>query len=142
MIGNTLRASALALALAATPTLAAVQTFGPDSGKFSVDVPSGWSATPLADGVQLASADGNNSVAVTISKTQGATMEQIAQAVSKNSGLKEVSGEGENWTVAGEIDGVKVAVILSGAGDQYVGITMSGNDADALTKVIDSLEMK
>ena len=42
---------------------AAVQEFGPSFSRFAIDVPEGWTAKALKNGVQMVSRDRQNSIA-------------------------------------------------------------------------------
>ena len=75
-------ASCLAGCLAmAVPAMAAVQTFGPESARFTIDIPEGWTATPRDDGCQVTSSDGNSSMVVQIKNSDGRTSAELAKAL-------------------------------------------------------------
>lgn len=131
----------LALALSGT-AFAAVQEFGPDFGRFTVDVPKGWTSKVLKDGVQLTSADEKTSVAIQISKTGNATSEQLAQGIAKNIGGKtSVKKLGDNlYNVYSEDQGIVVTVYAEGG--QMLSYTQSGQDTDSMKAILNSFKGK
>ncbi len=118
---------------------AAVREFGPQFSRFTIDVPEGWTAQALKNGVQMVSASRQDSIAAVIDHNRGLTAEQIAKGVAQKTGLKEIRRKNDsNYFVTGVKDGVKVGVTITVAGRIFVMFTMAGNDADALCRIIDS----
>ncbi|MBR5050382.1 MAG: hypothetical protein IKX75_03480 [Desulfovibrio sp.] len=121
---------------------AAVQEFGPSFSRFAIDVPEGWTAKALKNGVQMVSRDRQNSIAAIIDDNRGLSAEQIAKGVAQKTGLKEVRRKNEsNYFVTGVKDGTKVAITITVAGKIFVMFTMAGSDADALCRIIDSFRL-
>ena len=121
---------------------ATVQEFGPSFSRFAIDVPEGWTAKALKNGVQMVSHDRQNSIAAIIDDNRGLSAEQIAKGVAQKTGLKEVRRKNEsNYFVTGVKDGTKVAITITVAGKIFVMFTMAGNDADALCRIIDSFRL-
>ena len=121
---------------------AAVQEFGPSFSRFAIDVPEGWTAKALKNGVQMVSHDRQNSIAAIIDDNRGLSAEQIAKGVAQKTGLKEVRRKNEsNYFVTGVKDGTKVAITITVAGKIFVMFTMAGSDADALCRIIDSFRL-
>ena len=121
---------------------AAVQEFGPSFSRFTIEVPEGWTAKALKNGVQMVSRDRRNSIAAIIDGNRGHTAEQIAKGVAQKTGLKEVRRKNEsNYFVTGVKDGTKVGITITVAGKIFVMFTMAGSDADALCRIIDSFRL-
>ena len=128
--------------LLAGGTQAAVQEFGPSFSRFAIDVPEGWTAKALKNGVQMVSHDRQNSIAAIIDDNRGLSAEQIAKGVAQKTGLKEVRRKNEsNYFVTGVKDGTKVGITITVAGKIFVMFTMAGSDADALCRIIDSFRL-
>lgn len=126
----------------ATPALAAIQTFGPDFSRFTVDVPDGWTAKPNDGGCQISSPDEGTSVSIQVHKNGGKSASELAALISKQMGGKIVKteDEGPNQTnVYAEIDGVRVALTIIVDGDKFVAFTMAGSDEEAMKKIAASL---
>lgn len=121
---------------------AAVQEFGPSFSRFTIDVPDGWTAKALKNGVQMVSPDRRNSIAAIIDASRGHSAEQIARGVAQKTGLQEVRRKNEsNYFVTGVKDGTKVGITITVAGKIFVMFTMAGSDADALCRIIDSFRL-
>ncbi len=130
------------LALAA-PSVAAVQTFGPDYAKFTVDVPDGWKATPNDGGCQLISPDGNSSFSVQVQKSGGKPASELTRLIGQEMGWKVLKTEDINpdqTYVEAEIDGVRVKFSVIVDGDKFCAITMAGSDEAAMTKILQSFD--
>ena len=128
--------------LLAGGTQAAVQEFGPDFSRFTIDVPEGWTAKALKNGVQMVSRDRQNSIAAIIDDNKGLSAEQIAKSVAQKTGLKEVRRKNDsNCFVTGVKDGTKVGITITVAGKIFVMFSMAGNDADAIRRIIDSFRL-
>ena len=109
---------------------AAVQEFGPDFSRFSIDVPEGWTAKAIDGGVQLADQGGTCSLAVTNVKSGGASAEALCKAVVQQSGMqeaKELGKEAGNYAMSGTRDGVPLVVAVTVEGELAVVIVMAGN---------------
>ena len=128
--------------LTAGGSQAAVQEFGPDFSRFTIDVPEGWTAKALKNGVQMVSRDRQNSIAAIIDDNKGLSAEQIAKSVAQKTGLKEVRRKNDsNCFVTGVKDGTKVGITITVAGKIFVMFSMAGNDADAIRRIIDSFRL-
>lgn len=121
---------------------AAVQEFGPSFSRFTIDVPEGWTAKPLKNGVQMVSRNRQNSIAAIIDGSRGHSAEQIAKGIAQKTGLTEIRRKNDsNYFVTGVKDGTKVGITITVAGKIFVMFTMAGNDADALCRIIDSFRL-
>ena len=119
-----------------------MQQYGPSFARFNIDVPEGWTAKALKNGVQMVSRDRQNSIAAIIDDNRGLSAEQIAKGVAQKTGLKEVRRKNDsNYFVTGVKDGTKVGITITVAGKIFVMFTMAGNDADALCRIIDSFRL-
>jgi len=122
-----------------------VQEFGPDYGRFTVDVPDGWTVTKNDHGALFVDKNKTCSVAIAVSKTQGAYAKTLCKGIAQQSGMKEIKSEEANgsdsYMVAGEINGAATIVTVSTEGDKFVCFTVSG-DMDAASPLIDSLADK
>ena len=119
------------LALAA-PSVAAVQTFGPDYARFTVDVPDGWKATPNDGGCQLISPDGNSSFSIQVQKSGGQSASELTRLIGQEMGWKVLKTEDVNpdqTYVEAESDGVKVKFSV-----------MAGPDEAAMTKILQTFD--
>lgn len=122
--------------------LAAPQTFGPDFARFSVDVPNGWTAKSNDGGCQITSGDGGSSLSIQVHKNGGKSATELAKAIGEQMGGKVVKMEenAPNQTnLYCELDGVRVAVMITVDGDQFVALTMAGSDTDTMQKIAASL---
>ena len=121
---------------------AAVQEFGPSFSRFTIDVPEGWTAKALKNGVQMVSHARQNSIAAIIDANRGHTAEQIAKSVAHKTGLREIRRKDDsNYFVTGFKDGAKVGITITVAGKIFVMFSMAGNDADAIRRIIDSFRL-
>ncbi len=130
------------LALAA-PSSAAVQTFGPDYARFTIDVPDGWKATPNDGGCQLISPDENSSFSVQVQKSGGKSAAELTQLIGKEIGGKILKTEdinpGQTYMEA-EVDGVRIKLTVIVDGDKFCAITMAGSDEAAMFGIMDTLQ--
>ena len=128
--------------LLAGGTQAAVQEFGPDFSRFTIDVPEGWTAKAIDGGVQLADQGGTCSLAVTSVKSGGASAEALCKAVVQKSGMqdaKELGKEDGNYAMSGTRDGVPIVVAVTAEGELAVVIVMAG-DIEKASGPLDSLQ--
>ena len=121
---------------------AAVHEYGPSFSRFGIDVPDGWTAKALKNGVHLVSGDRQNSIAAIIDANRGHTAEQIAKSVAHKTGLREIRRKDDsNYFVTGFKDGAKVGITITVAGKFFVMFTMAGSDADAFLRIIGSFHL-
>ena len=128
--------------LLAGGTQAAVQEFGPDFSRFTIDVPEGWTAKTIDGGVQLADQGGTCSLAVTNVKSGGASAEALCKAVVQKSGMqdaKELGKEDGNYAMSGTRDGVPVIITVTVEGELAAVIVMGG-DIDKASGPLDTLK--
>ncbi|MBO5491325.1 MAG: hypothetical protein J5960_07905 [Desulfovibrio sp.] len=130
------------LALAA-PAFAAVQTFGPDFSKFTIDVPDGWKATPNDGGCQLISPDQNSSFSVQVAKNGGKSASELTKLIGQNLGGKILSTKDVNPNqtfLEAEVDGVKINLMVMVEGDKFCAVTMAGPDEETMVKIMNTVQ--
>ena len=133
---------AACLALAA-PATAAVQTFGPDFSKFTIDVPNGWTTTPNDGGCQLVSPDQKSSFSVQVQKNGGKSAAELAKLIGEQTGGKILGTKdiNPNQTIMEiELNGVNLKIMVMVEGDKFLAVTMAGPDEDAMTKIMDTVK--
>ncbi len=116
--------------LLAGGTQAAVQEFGPDFSRFTIDVPGGWTAQAIDGGVQMADPEGTCSLSVTNVKSGGASAEALCRAIVQKSGMqdaRELGKEDGNYAMSGTKDGVPLVVTVTVEGDLAAVIVMGGD---------------
>ena len=112
----------VAICLLAGSAQAAVQEFGPDFSRFTINVPEGWTAAAIDGGVQLADQNGACSLAVTKVKSGGASAEALCKAAVQKYGVQDGS-----FAMSGTKDGAPFAVAVTIDGDLAVVIVMAGD---------------
>ena len=133
---------AACLALAA-PATAAVQTFGPDFSKFTIDVPDGWTAKPQDGGCQLISPDQNSSFSVQVQKNGGKSASELIKLIGNQLGGKILLSKDMNPNqsiMEVELNGVKLKLMVMVEGDKFLTVTMAGSDEDTMTKIMDTVK--
>ncbi len=132
-------AGCLALAV---PASAAVQTFGPDFSRFTIDVPDGWTATPNDGGCQLISPDQKSSFSLQVQKSGGKSAAELTKLIGEKMGGKILGTKDidpNQSILEAEIDGVKIRLLVRVEGDKFLAVTMAGPDEDAMTKIMDTV---
>ena len=122
---------------------AAVQEFGPDFARFTIDVKD-WTPTATPNGASFLSADKTCNVVVAVDKNGGANAETLCKAVAEQAGMKdakEVSKNADNYTVQGTIQGKATMISVSVEGDKFVCISITG-DLQKGASFIDTLDEK
>ena len=119
---------------------AAVQTYGPDFSRFTVDVPQGWTASPNTGGCQISSPDGASSVSIQINRSGGKSALELAQLIAADMpGEKNIEEEDGGVNIYATIDGVRVAVTVVADDDKFLVITVAGPDSATLDRIVNSL---
>ena len=134
---------ALAAALAfSAPASAAVQEFGPDNARFTLDVPDGWTATAKEVGVQLTKNDGSTSFQVDVYPTGGRPGQEIADTLAKTLGYACAKNQDGSWLLKGEEDGTRIAVvvIVDEKEGRFLSVTMAGSDGDGMKQILGTLK--
>lgn len=140
------------LALVFVLALSAV-SFGAvqDFGKFTIDVPAGWTATHTGPTASITKNDNTAALSVTVDSAQGNSAGALAAAFveSFKGSFKSVSepkadSDGDySWDMVNAQD-VNTHAMLHVAGGNYVLITMTGveNAADDMSAILDSIKEK
>ena len=125
---------------------AAVQEFGPDFARFTVDVPAEWTATAVENGAQFVKNDKSCSVTVIVAKNEGgANAEAIGKAVAEQAGMKdakEVDKADSSYTCLGTIGGVQTMIVTMVEDGKFVVSSVSGQDLKASSAILDTLKDK
>ena len=100
--------------------------FGPDFGRFIIDVPDGWNARVIENGVQVVSKDNQSSV-------------KVARGTAKAMGDAVVQRQDANHYILKAKDGVET--LLSFKGDKCHSVTIIG-DVEKVTSIVRSLRDK
>ena len=120
----------VAICLLAGSAQAAVQEFGPDFSRFTINVPEGWTAAAIDGGVQLADQNGACSLAVTKVKSGGASAEALCKAAVQKYGVQDAKAldkEDGSFAMSGTREGAPFAVAVTIDGDLAVVIVMAGD---------------
>ncbi|MBQ6772813.1 MAG: hypothetical protein IJP48_02000 [Synergistaceae bacterium] len=135
----------LALSFAA---FGAVQDFG----RFTLDVPEGWTGTFQAPSAIITKNDNTAQLVVTISGTEGASLGDIAAGVAeafKQQGFTNLTeptadSDGDYSFEGVNPQGAKSHVLITGADDEFCMFTMTGLEtaADEIQAIIGSLAEK
>ena len=116
--------------LLAGGTQAAVQEFGPDFSRFTIDVPEGWTAQAIDGGVQMADPEGACSLAVTNVKPGDASAESLCRDIVQKAGIqnpKELGKEEGSYAMSGTRDGAPLVVAVTVEGGLAAVIVMGGD---------------
>ena len=122
---------------------AAVQEFGPDFARFTIDVKD-WTPTATANGASFLSPDSSCNVVVAVDKNGGNNAETIAKAVVQQAGVsdaQEVSKDANNCTMKGTIQGKDILISVSVEGDKFYCISING-DIQKGASFIETLDEK
>ncbi|MBQ9565412.1 MAG: hypothetical protein IJU98_07495 [Synergistaceae bacterium] len=110
---------------------------------FSLDVPKGWKVAQKGASVRVRKEDRSASLIITIDKTNGRSIDEIAESESKKAkGTRPEKDDDGDYTFTS--NGGRTQTLLSGAGNIFLMMTITGADEaeDELTAILDSLEMK
>ena len=131
----------LMLSLLCGQAFAAPQTFTSPAGKFSLDVPEGWTAKAVDMGCQLTDAKGENSMSLQYRK---ADVEPKALAKAVVEGMKgklkneSVEKDGTVCMIC-DVDGVQVMVVVAPVEDILTCAILGGADTQTMLKILQSV---
>ena len=134
-------AAVLALVFAAA-SFGAVQDFG----RFTLDVPAGWTAEKDAETVGLVKDDNTASLSISVADLDGMTLKDAAEAF-----VKELNGtnlaqdaDGDYTFEMTNANGVKSNVLLTGDDKEYCLFVMTGAETagDEIAAIMGSLQEK
>lgn len=133
--------AAVMAVLVSSAAFAGVQDFG----KFTIDVPMGWTAEPDGETVGFTKNDNTASMSITVDTTDGASAKEIADAFVQALNGKKLSGSGNDYTFEmTNANGVDSKCFLSSDGKNYALIVVTGmeNAPEDISKMMDSLTEK
>ena len=111
---------------------AAVQEFGPDFHRFTIDVPQDWTATARAGGAQVTSVDQTCSLGVVIDRNYSQSAEAISKAIVAQTGIanaKEMTKVAGTYAIEGTKDGVSLCLSVTVDGNEFYCFTI-GDDRE------------
>ncbi|MBQ9420055.1 MAG: hypothetical protein IJU31_06760 [Synergistaceae bacterium] len=129
------------VALFAVAAFAGVQDFG----KFTVDVPEGWTASQDGETVAFLKNDNTASASVTVAETEGASLKELADAFVEALGGKNLQPVDGTFTFEfTNENGVVSKAVLSGDDKNYALFVMTGieNAPNDFDTIINSLTEK
>ena len=128
--------------------LSAAMAFGgvQDFGKFTVDVPAGWTAAQDDETVGIVKNDNTAAVSITYDSLDGATLEEAVDAFLESLGGKNPGKAGDKvytFTFTND-NGVESKCYISGDDKNYALIVVTGgeNAADEISGILDSVQEK
>ena len=133
--------SALVLALTAACAFGGVQDFG----RFTIDVPAGWTATQDDSTVGIVKNDNTASLSITIDSTEGTPLKDIAEEFSKAfSGTKPEADSDGDYSFEFNQNGVNSHCIITSEEGEYALLVMTGveNAPDDMQAILGSFKMK
>ena len=132
----------LALSLLCGQAFAATQVFTSPAGKFSIDVPEGWTAKAVDKGCQLTDAKGENSMSLQYRKAD-VEPKVLAKAVVEgmNGKLKKETAEQDGTVcMVCDVNGVQVMVVVAPVEDILTCAILGGSDTQSMLKILQSVE--
>ncbi|MBQ6775119.1 MAG: VCBS domain-containing protein [Synergistaceae bacterium] len=129
------------VALFAVAAFAGVQDFG----RFTIDVPEGWTATKDGETVGIVKDDNTASASITVDSTDGSSLKEIAEAFVEALGGKNLAADGDTFTFEfTNANGVESKAVVSGDDKDYCLIVMTGieNAPDDFSAMLESLTEK
>ena len=129
------------VAVFAAAAFAGVQDFG----KFTVDVPAGWTATPDEETVGIVKNDNTASISITVDSTEGEAVKDIAEAFVEALNGRNLKAEGDSYSFEmTNANGVDSKAFLSGDDKHYALVVVTGleNAPDDVSQIINSLTEK
>lgn len=133
--------AAVLTAIFASLAFGAVQDFG----KFTMDVPAGWTATPDGETIGFVKNDNSASMSITVDSTEGASLKEIADAFVQALNGKDLKKDGDGYSFGmTNANGVDSKCFLDGDDKNYALIVVTGieNAADEISAMMDSLTEK
>lgn len=120
---------------------AEVKEYGPDFLHFTLDIPVNFKTETMDNGVKAISPDGNSALALQANKSNGATAEQIANAMGKQLGITDITKvDDELYTLGGTVEGVRTVCTVMVHEGKFLLLIMSG-ELKLLQPIVDSLKI-
>ena len=136
----------LLLALTLVAVFAAASFAGvQDFGKFTIDVPEGWTATQDGETVGIVKNDNSAALSISVDSTEGASLKEIAdEFVKALNGRNLTFTDGTYQFEMTNANGVDSKAVLSGDDSKYALFVITGaeNAPDEITKMLDSVKEK
>ena len=129
------------VAVFAAASFAGVQDFG----KFTIDVPEGWTATQDGETVGIVKNDNSAALSISVDSTEGASLKEIAdEFVKALNGRNLTFTDGTYQFEMTNANGVDSKAVLSGDDSKYALFVITGaeNAPDEITKMLDSVKEK
>ena len=129
------------VAVFAAASFADVQDFG----KFTVDVPEGWTATQNGETVAIVKKDNTASMSITVDSTDGSSLKELADAFVEALGGRNLQvSDGTYQFEMTNANGVDSKAVLSGDDKNYALFVMTGieNAREDMSKILDSVKEK
>ena len=139
-----MKRSALAAAIvifSAAAAFAGVQDFG----KFSVDVPEGWTAAKDGTATVITNSGNNASIRVSVESTKGENIKAIVSRLADSSKAANIKQDGNNFSFTSDVGKEDEKLYFVKAGDDsytFVVITGLDNAPDELSAIMDSITEK
>ena len=132
--------SVLAVIFAASCAFGAVQDFG----KFTLDIPAGWTANQDGTTVAVTKNDNSAAMSITLDSADGASLEELAAAFVKELNASEAkpTGDGDYTFSFKNQNGVDSNCLLSGGNGMFILIVMTGDDVAGMTAIRDTFAFK
>ena len=132
--------SVMAVLFSAVCAFGAVQDFG----KFTLDIPEGWTAAQDGSTVVVTKNDNTAAMSMTFDSAEGASLEELAAAFAKelNASDPKPTGDGDYTFAFKNQNGVDSNCLLSGGDGMYILIVMTGDDVAGMTAIRDTFSFK
>ena len=131
--------SVMAVLFTAACAFGAVQDFG----KFTLDIPSGWTGSQDGSTVAVVKDDSSSAMSITFDSAEGASLEELAAAFAKelNATSPAATGDGD-YTFSFNQNGVESKCLLSGGEGMYILVVMTGDDTAGMAAIMDTFAFK
>ena len=129
------------VAIFAAASFASVQDFG----KFTIDVPEGWTAEQDGETVGIIKNDNTASMSITVDTLDGASLKECADAFAKELNGKNLTFADDTYQFEfSNANGVESKAILSGDDKNYALFVITGaeNAAEDISKMLGSVVEK
>ena len=132
--------SVLAVLFTAACAFGAVQDFG----KFTLDIPEGWTANQDGSTVAVTKNDNTAAMSMTLDSAGGASLEELAAAFAKelNASDPKPTGDGDYTFMFKNQNGVDSNCLISGGEGMYILVVMTGDDVAGMTAIRDTFAFK
>ncbi len=122
---------------------AAPQVFDSPAGKFSINVPEGWTAKAVDMGCQLSDKSGKNSLSIQHKKADGTKPKDFGQGLVKHlkaEVIKDELDENGTYTVACKVDGEQLIVVVVPSEEFLTICVMGGPDTETMGNIVSTMQ--